>query len=379
MVIEWRRDRTCGSGARWDGRPVPRDPHRRTLRRSRTMAETALSQSRQRPSKSGVFMSSRNRLLVLAISTPIIAFAFVGRLSRPGDRAGRHLPAPPRVRGRRLAGPQQLRRASGCPRRDGWRDAGAGRRPRPGERLSDAGTGPKPRVQRPGRSCRSRARPHAAVLPARRVRPRRFAGGQGRYPHRRLHPRHRQPAHARHVGVRREPPAARRAGHRRCRSWSSAATQPIRTWSTWCASRSPARTHVADGELHDRLRPGRCSSRADSATRIKQAIDALAKTGASRYVIDLRGTVARRSGRGRRGGAAVRQGRNAARSGSAAQDQREPIAAQPTMASSPRRSRCSSTRHRGRRRSVRRGARRQRPRRSDRRPTRSDAPRASGW
>ena len=68
---------------------------------------------------------------------------------------------------------------------------------------------------------------------------------------------------------------------------------------------------------------------ADSATRIKQAIDALAKTGASRYVIDLRGTsrgdldegvaAARLFVKG--GTLAIRLGR---------EDQREPIAALPT-------------------------------------------------
>jgi carboxyl-terminal processing protease len=68
---------------------------------------------------------------------------------------------------------------------------------------------------------------------------------------------------------------------------------------------------------------------ADSATRIRQAIDALAKTGASRYVIDLRGTsrgdlddgVAAARLFVKVGTLAIRLGR---------QDQREPIAALPT-------------------------------------------------
>jgi carboxyl-terminal processing protease len=68
---------------------------------------------------------------------------------------------------------------------------------------------------------------------------------------------------------------------------------------------------------------------ADSATRIKQAIDALAKTGASRYVIDLRGTS---RGDLDEGVAAarlfVKAGTLAIRLGRA--DQREPIAALPT-------------------------------------------------
>jgi carboxyl-terminal processing protease len=68
---------------------------------------------------------------------------------------------------------------------------------------------------------------------------------------------------------------------------------------------------------------------ADSATRIKQAIDALAQTGASRYVIDLRGTARGDLDEGvaaarlfvKGGTLAIRLGR---------QDQREPIAALPT-------------------------------------------------
>jgi len=67
---------------------------------------------------------------------------------------------------------------------------------------------------------------------------------------------------------------------------------------------------------------------ADSATRIKQAIDALAQTGASRYVIDLRGTARGDLDEGvaaarlfvKGGTLAIRLGR---------QDQREPIAALP--------------------------------------------------
>jgi carboxyl-terminal processing protease len=68
---------------------------------------------------------------------------------------------------------------------------------------------------------------------------------------------------------------------------------------------------------------------ADSAARIKQAVDALAKTGASRYVIDLRGTSRGDLDAGVEAARVfVKGGTLAVRLGRA--DQREPIAAQPT-------------------------------------------------
>jgi carboxyl-terminal processing protease len=68
---------------------------------------------------------------------------------------------------------------------------------------------------------------------------------------------------------------------------------------------------------------------ADSAARLKQAVDALAKTGASRYVIDLRGTSRGDLDEGVEAARVfVKGGTLAIRLGRA--DQREPIPAQPT-------------------------------------------------
>ena len=112
------------------------------------MAETALSQSRQRPSKSGVFMSSRNRLLVLAISTAIIAFAFVGGyFGRAIAQDANNVRASPRVRGRRISGlnnyvePVDVRDAMGGAMR-GLADSLD-----PESAYLTPGTGPEPRVQ----------------------------------------------------------------------------------------------------------------------------------------------------------------------------------------------------------------------------------------
>lgn len=292
------------------------------------MAETALSQSRQRPSKSGVFMSSRNRLLVLAISTPIIAFAFVGGYfgrAIAQDDTYQHLRVFEDVVSLVLNNyvePVDVRDAMGGAMRG----------------LADS------------------LDPESAYLTPELVRSRESNDPGG-------------PAevgldvtrqyYLRIVSARDGSPAAK-AGIRAGDFIRAIDNRPTRDMSAYEGSRllrgavgskvsllvirgnaadphmvDLVREQVAGPELTTRMANSTTGYirvvqfSADSATRIKQAIDALAQMGASRYVIDLRGTARGDLDEGvaaarlfvKGGTLAIRLGR---------QDQREPIAALPT-------------------------------------------------
>ena len=201
-------------------------------------------------------MSSRNRLLVLAISTPIIAFAFVGGYfgrAIAQDDTYQHLRVFEDVVSLVLNNyvePVDVRDAMGGAMR-GLADS-----------LDPESAYLTPELVRsresndPGGPAEVGLDVTRQVLPARRVRSGRFTRGQGRYPCGRLHPGHRQPAHARHVGVRRESPAARSGGiqglaprHQRERSRPAHGRPGAR------AGRR-SRTDDTDGGLHDRLCSG---------------------------------------------------------------------------------------------------------------------------
>ena len=292
------------------------------------MAETALSQSRQRPSKSGVFMSSRNRLLVLAISTPIIAFAFVGGYfgrAIAQDDTYQHLRVFEDVVSLVLNNyvePVDVRDAMGGAMRG----------------LADS------------------LDPESAYLTPELVRSRESNDPGG-------------PAevgldvtrqyYLRIVSARDGSPAAK-AGIRAGDFIRAIDNRPTRDMSAYEGSRllrgavgskvsllvirgnaadphmvDLVREQVAGPELTTRMANSTTGYvrvvqfSADSATRIKQAIDALANMGATRYVIDLRGTARGDLDEGvaaarlfvKGGTLAIRLGR---------QDQREPIAALPT-------------------------------------------------
>ena len=292
------------------------------------MAETALSQSRQRPSKSGVFMSSRNRLFVLAISTPIIAFAFVGGYfgrAIAQDETYQHLRVFEDVVSLVLNNyvePVDVRDAMGGAMRG----------------LADS------------------LDPESAYLTPELVRSRESNDPGG-------------PAevgldvtrqyYLRIVSARDGSPAAK-AGIRAGDFIRAIDNRPTRDMSAYEGSRllrgavgskvsllvirgnaadphmvDLVREQVAGPELTTRMANSTTGYirvvqfSADSATRIQQAIDALAQMGASRYVIDLRGTARGDLDEGvaaarlfvKGGTLAIRLGR---------QDQREPIAALPT-------------------------------------------------
>ena len=292
------------------------------------MAETALSQSRQRPSKSGVFMSSRNRLLVLAISTPIIAFAFVGGYfgrAIAQDDTYQHLRVFEDVVSLVLNNyvePVDVRDAMGGAMRG----------------LADSRD------------------PESAYLTPELVRSRESNDPGG-------------PAevgldvtrqyYLRIVSARDGSPAAK-AGIRAGDFIRAIDNRPTRDMSAYEGSRllrgavgskvsllvirgnaadphmvDLVREQVAGPELTTRMANATTGYvrvvqfSADSATRIKQAIDDLAKMGATRYVIDLRGTARGDLDEGvaaarlfvKGGTLAIRLGR---------QNQREPIAALPT-------------------------------------------------
>ena len=92
------------------------------------------------------------------VSTPVIVFAVIGGYLGQAIAQGRHLPAPAHLRGRRVAGRQQLRRRSGRAAGHERRDARAGRRPRPRQRLSDARSREGVRAQRDRRPGGGRCR-----------------------------------------------------------------------------------------------------------------------------------------------------------------------------------------------------------------------------
>ena len=158
-------------------------------------------------------MTSRSRLLVLLVSTPLIVFVVVGGVLGRVDGAAGQLRAAQDVRRGRQPHRQQLRRAGRTRQHHARRDARARRRPRRRQRLAvDGGNG---RREQAGRRAEGigRHRADPPVLPPRRLDPRWLAGREGRPPHRRLRARHRRQADARDVGLGRHAHAARRAGH----------------------------------------------------------------------------------------------------------------------------------------------------------------------
>ena len=152
------------------------------------------------------------------------------------------------------------------------------------------GPGAQPGIERPGRRGRSGRRFDTTVLPARRRGARRFARGKGWYPSRRLHPRDRQSSDSRHVGVRRRTAAAR------CSRIKSRAARDSRQRSRSARDRAGPRAHrgarslLQDGQRGPTGYVRVAEFTKDSSTRIKQAIDALTKSGATRFVIDVRST-----------------------------------------------------------------------------------------
>ena len=158
-------------------------------------------------------MKIRGRVLVLAVSMPVIAFAVVGGFMSKAHRAPGQLSVPAHLRRRRVADPQQLRRGSERRQGDARRDARARRRPRSGQRVSRRGQVKVFEKGDLGGAGADRPRTDATVLPARDRGARRLAGGEGRLDAGRLHPRHRRPVDARHHGLRRPAAAARQARH----------------------------------------------------------------------------------------------------------------------------------------------------------------------
>ena len=165
----------------------------------------------------------------------------------------------------------------------------------------------------------------AAVLPARDRGARRIARGQGRAAAGRLHPRDRRPVHARHVGVRGHAAARRQARHE---------------GDARRASRQ--RRGAASGGARSRRTPGRAGAIAAGAARrrllriaefgkatpdqITSEVATLTKGGATRLVIDLRGTAFGDVESGPRRGASVRSVRHARLSGRNAARRRKPVA-----------------------------------------------------
>ena len=226
-------------------------------------------------------MTSRTRLWVLLVSTPIIAFAFVGGYlgqAWPRTTPIQHLrvfeDVVSLVVNNYVEEVDVKKAMQGAMQR-------AGRRPRSRQRLPDARSGAgawnptTPAARRKSASMSTRQYYLRVV-----VRPRRLARGEGRPPARRLHPRASTTADARHVGVRGRAAAARRARHRRSSCWSFAATPPIRTRSMLTRERADRRRTSRRGWRTRRPATSACSSSPRPRRRsCKQAVDALAKTG----------------------------------------------------------------------------------------------------
>ena len=251
-------------------------------------------------------MTSRTRLWVLAISTPVIVFALVGGYlgqAMAKDDTYQHL---------RVFDDVVTHVVNNYVEEVDLKQAMRGAMRGLAEAL-DADSAfltpdlvkhrRKQHERRPG-GCRHRARP--AVLPARRVGARRLTGGQGRPPHRRLHPRDRQQAHTRHVGVRRRAAAARRARARRsrCSSFRGNAADPHEI--------TLVRERIAGPELTSRM-----ANATTGYVRIVDFTQGVAgpdQAGLRRAGQDRRHALrdrsarhgARRSRRRHRGGAAVR-------------------------------------------------------------------------
>ena len=209
---------------RWDRRAEPRRQpcavlrvtRRRGGRRSLTMAEEAALISAVAILS---HMTSKTRLSILLVSTPVLAFVIVGGLIGQERSVRRpRVPPPAGLRRRRAAGDVELRRrregrqarwkarcaglADGLDPDSAYLDAKQVQAGRSGEALPDGDVG---------------HRADAAVLPARDRRARRLARREGRAADRRLRPRHRQQADPRHVGVRGCAPAAGAPRDRRSR------------------------------------------------------------------------------------------------------------------------------------------------------------------
>ena len=219
-------------------------------------------------------MTSRTRLWVLAVSTPVIAFAIIGGYlgqALAKDDTYQHLrvfeDVVPLVLNNYV---EQVDVRAG----DARRDARAGRRPRPRQRVTS-----RPISSRPTKAnasagagrCRRRAargRYYLRVVSARDGSPAAKAGLRtGDFIR-----GHRRPSHARHVGLRRQPPAAGRAGQQGHAAGASAATPPIRTTVDLVRERSAGpelTSRMADAD--DRLRPRRASSRRRRRRKLKQA------------------------------------------------------------------------------------------------------------
>ena len=164
------------------------------------------------------------------------------RLSRPGDGARRHAPPPADLRGRRRRSwstTTSRKSTSSKAMRGAMRGLADGLDPDSAFLHAGSGQGgrePGHRRRRQTSASRCTRQYYLRVVSARDGSPAAKAGT----PDRRLHPRHRRPSHARHVGVRRRPAAARRAGLEGERCWSSAATRPSRTRSTLTRERPTA-------------------------------------------------------------------------------------------------------------------------------------------
>ena len=164
-------------------------------------------------------MTSRTRLWVLVVSTPVIVFALVGGYlgqAMAKDDTYQHLRVFEDVVSHvvnNYVEEVDVKQAM----RGAMRGLADGARPDSAYLTPDLVKTVESNTQRgPGRH---RARAHPAVLPARRLGARRIAGRQGRPADGRLHPRHRQPAHARHVRVRRARGCSAARPARRSRCW----------------------------------------------------------------------------------------------------------------------------------------------------------------
>ena len=193
---------TVGLAPAGESSPLFRGARRRPPRRSPTMAQEFT-------------MNRRGRSIVLAISIPIVVFAAVGgfmsrAMAARGENSYQHL--------------RIFEDVVTLITNNYVEDVDVNKVMHGAMHGLADGLDPDTRLPRrhPGRSAREertaglrpdRHRADPPVLPARDRGARWFAGGAGRPAARRLHPRDRRPVHARHLGVRRQAPAAGQAGH----------------------------------------------------------------------------------------------------------------------------------------------------------------------
>ena len=145
-------------------------------------------------------MTSRTRLWVLLVSTPVIAFTliggYLGQAMAAKDDTLQHLRVFEDVVSLVLnnyveeVDVKQAMRGAMRGLADGLDADSAFLTP---ELVKTFESNSQPRPRRRWRGA------GPAVLPARGLGPRRLPGREGRTPHRRLHPRHRRQGHARHV------------------------------------------------------------------------------------------------------------------------------------------------------------------------------------